>query len=130
MGYKMDMSNESERHELELPDGWRQFTIIECREEQSKAGNDMFIFAFQDSETKQIGDVYAIATEGKRWFLKSILKACGVKASADGVYDWNIEEVLEKEVMGKVVNSEDTFINREGDKVTKMKSKVTEIKAV
>ena len=127
--YRMDMSGESERHELELPNGWREFVISDCREEQSKAGNDMFIFTLTDKETGQMGDLYAIATEGKRWFLKAILKACTVKAAADGVYDWEIEDVLDKVVMGKVVNEEETFINREGDSVTKNKSKVVEIKA-
>lgn len=126
---RMDMSKESERHEFELPEGWREFVISDCREDMSKAGNVMFVFTLIDKETEQAGDVFAIATEGKRWFLKQILTACGVAAGADGVYEWEIEDTLNKTIMGKVVNVPETFINRKGEEITTTKSKITEVKA-
>lgn len=131
MGYKMDMSGESERHAFEeLPDGWREFTIDDCKPATSKAGNEQFIFLFTDKETGQQGDVYAIATQSKRWFLKSILGACEIEASADGVYDWDIEDVIGKEVQGKVENQEDTFIDREGETKTVSRPKIVQVKTI
>lgn len=131
MPYQMDMSGESERHEFDnLPDGWRTFEISDCKEGTSKAGNEQFIFVFTDKETGQQGDVYAIATQGKRWFLKQVLTACGVKAGQDGVYDWDIEDVLGKEVSGKVVNVDDEWIDREGETQTATKPKINQVKAI
>jgi hypothetical protein len=121
------MSKESERHELDLLDGWREFVISDCREETSKAGNDMFIFTIIDKETEQIGDLYAIATQGKRWFLKSLLIAVGL-GGKDGKFKWDIPDVINKVIMGKVINVEDTYINKEGETVTKSKSKVIQVK--
>lgn len=129
--YSHDMSGESERHEFEkLPDGWREFTISDGKESTSKSGNDMFIFVFEDKETRQQGDVYAIATQGKRWFLKQILGACEIEASADGVYDWDIEDVIGKEVQGKIENTTEEWIDREGEKQSALKPKVVQVKAI
>lgn len=129
--FSHDMSDESERHEFEkLPDGWREFTILDCNESTSKSGNEMFIFVFEDKETGQKGDVYAISTQGKRWFLKQILGACEVEASADGVYDWDIEDVIGKEVQGLIKNATEEWIDREGEKQSALKPKVVQVKAI
>ena len=52
MGYRHDMSQETDRKEL-LPEGWREFEILSCEEQVSKQGNDMFKFVFVDVETRQ-----------------------------------------------------------------------------
>ena len=124
-----DMSKEKMRSEFELPEGWREFVISDCKEDMSKAGNVMFVFTLIDKETEQSGDIYAIATPQKRWFLKQMLTACGIAAGADGVYDWEIVDTLNKPIMGKIVNAPETFINRNGEEITKTKSRVTEIRA-
>ena len=123
--YSMDMSRESNK--VLLPEGWRKFKILKCEESVSKKGNEMFIFDLQDALTKKVEQVYAIATQGKRWFLKSLLAACDVPASQDGVYDWDIEDVLNEDIMGKVEHIEEDWINREGKTVTSTKGKITEI---
>ena len=127
MGYKMDMSHEKDKKEL-LPEGWRAFEILECSEETSKAGNLMFKFKILDIETQQEEEIYAIATEGKRWFLKQILLACGI-AEKDGLFDWDIPDVLTKTIMGRVAHQNEEWINREGKTVNSLKHKIVEVKA-
>jgi len=126
MGYKMDMSKESKKKVL-LPEGWRAFKIIGCEEKVSKQGNDMFVFTFLDLETMTQDEIYAIATQGKRWFLKSVLAACGVAAAQDGVYEWDMQDVMNKVISGYVEHEEEEWINRKGESIVSKKSKVTDI---
>ena len=123
--YSHDMSRESNRGLL--PEGWRKFKIVKCEKAVSKAGNEMFIFNLQDAITKKVEQVYAIATQGKRWFLKSLLAACDIPASQDGIYEWDVEDVLDQDIMGKVEHIDERWINREGEKITSTKGKITEI---
>ena len=129
MAYKHNMKNEKPPRQV-LPEGWREFTVSSIQESTSKAGNEMFIVSLSDKETKAAIDVYCIATEGKRWMLKSLLTALGVAAGQDGVYDWDADEVIGKVVLGKVKNEDEEWIDREGEKRTTQKSKIVEFKAV
>jgi len=113
--YKHDMTKESDPA-VQLPAGWAEYIVSNCTEEVSKKGNDMFkvtlMLAVDNSIT---GDVYAIAEQGKRWFLKQLLHACEVPAAADGVYDWDIADVIDKHVMAQGVPKEEKWIDREGN---------------
>lgn len=129
MSPRMDMSKEREFGVM-LPEGWREFEILDCREDTSKGGNDMYVFTVRDVETSQIpDDVYAIATQGKRWFLKQILNACGCQAGKDGVYDFETVNLVGISVMGKVDHVDNEFINREGETVKNKKMKIVQVKA-
>ena len=131
MAYRHDMSQENERHEFEnLPNGWREFIIKDCKESVSKKGNEQFVFLFEDEETSEQGDIYAIAVPKRRWFLKQILFACNIVASEDGIYDWGIPDVLEKRVMGLVVSVQEEWIDRNGDTQTKVRPRINQVKAV
>jgi hypothetical protein len=128
--YEHDMSKEREMGVL-LPEGWRELEIIDCREDVSKGGNEMFVFTVRDVETNQIpDDLYSIATQGKRWFLKNILTACGIEAGKDGVYKWDTSDVIGVNIMGKVEHIPNEYINREGDTVKNMKGKISQVKAI
>ena len=127
MGYSMDMSGETERKGL-LPEGWRRFKITSCKEQVSKSGNDMFVFSFLDCERQQEEEIYAIAVPKKRWFLKSILSACGVEAAEDGVYNWEIQDVLDQYVMGRVEHSQEDWIDRDNKPRTTTKGRIVEVK--
>lgn len=129
MRYSHDMSEEKEKGAL-LPEGWREFEILGCVEHISKKGNEGFKFTFADVETHQEEEVYAIAVKKKRWFLKSILRACDVKASQDGVYDWDIPDVEGRIIRGRVEHQEETWINRNNQEVTTTKHKIVEIKSL
>ena len=111
-----------------LDEGWRVFEIISCEPSVSKGGNEMFIFEFKDEETQYVDKTYAVATQGKRFFLKSILAACGVPAAADGVYDWEIKDVIGKKIQGLVEHEDNEWINRQGDTVTTKQHRIVEIK--
>ncbi len=124
--YNHDMSSESQKKKL-LPEGWREFKIMDGEEQTSKAGNPMFKFIFRDIETQQDEEVYAVAVKGKRWFLKQILVACGIPETQEGVFDWDIDNLLDKDVVGLVSHSQEEWINREGNTVKTTKHKITEV---
>ena len=127
---KHDMSGEKQpvRKRL-LPEGWREFEIISCEPSVSKAGKEMFVFQFQDLETAYVDNIYAISIQGKRWFLKSILTACGIPAGQDGIYDWEIKDVIGKKIQGLIEHEDNTWINREGEEVTTKQHRIVEVKS-
>ena len=84
----------------------------------------MFVIGMKDKETGYVDSIYAVATEGKRWVLKNILSSCGVKAGADGVYDWSSSDIIGKEVVGEVEHEDNTWINREGNEITSKQHKI------
>ena len=127
MSYRDDMSREKERKQP-LPAGWRKFEIAKCMEEISKQGNEMLLITLIDEETHQEEKVYAVRTPGKRWFLKSILTACGIEAGKDGVYEWDISDILDKKVEGLVEHIEESWINREGATIKTTKGKITQVR--
>ncbi len=129
MRYKHNMKNEKPPRQV-LPEGWRELKVVDIQETVSKAGNEMFIVSLSDKETEAVIDIYCIATERKRWMLKSLLTASGVAAGQDGVYDWDADEVIGKVVLGKVKNEDEEWIDREGEKRTTPKSQIMEFKTV
>jgi len=129
MSYEHDMNDEKPPKRL-LDKGWRKFTVKTCTEEQSKAGNDMFIITLLDQETDYIDTIYLISTEGKRWALKNLLAACGVAAAADGVYKWDIADIINKEVSGLIGHEPNEYINRSGDTVKTTQHRIIEFKEI
>lgn len=125
--YKYDMSKEKEKRPL-FPEGWRKFEILDCKEETSKAGNTMFRFTIIDIESEEQDDIYAIAVAGKRWFLKQILTACGVEAGKDGVYEWEIKDVLTETIYGRVVHYDEEWINRENRTIKTKRYRIAEVR--
>lgn len=129
MSYRHDMSGEkAPKRKVCLPKGWRRFKIETVEEAKSKQGNDMFIFTLTDLETLSEHDVYAIATQGKRWFLKNILAACNVEAAQDGVYDWDKEDVIGQLIQGFVEHEPNEWTDRKGQLHTDMQSKIVDVK--
>ena len=113
--YSMDMSQEKEPNRKVLfPKGWREFEIINAKESVSKAGNKQMIFTVEDVETEEYDEIYAIMTEGKRWKLKQILNAVGCEGGQDGVYNWELSDVLGKRFMGLVEHKTNNWIDRDG----------------
>ena len=123
----MDMSGESMPKVL-LPKGWRKFKIESGDEQTSKKGNPMFKFVFIDLETESAHEVYAVSTQGKRWFLKQILTACDVEAGQDGVYEWDLLDVIGMVVLGRVEHEPNEWIDRQGKKRIEMQGKIAEVK--
>jgi len=131
MPYEMGMKDEkAPTRKMLLPEGWRQFKIINVEETKSKAGNLMFVFVCQDKETEYHDTWYAVGEPKKRWLLKQILAACGVDASADGVYKWDIEDVINKDVAGQVIQEDNDWINRDGDTITSKQHKIVDVDTV
>ena len=129
MGYNMNMQDEKKPSiKVLLPEGWRKFKIVGCEEKTSKAGNLMFVITAQDELTGYDDTWYAIAEPKKRWFLKSVLSACGCKAAEDGVYNWEISDILNKWVEGFITHEDNEWINREGETIKTKQHRVSDIK--
>ena len=127
----MNMSNEPKPKVKKLLDkGWRTFLIVAGKESISKAGNPMIIFTIRDKETGYEEEIYPIATEGKRWFLKSILSAVGCKGGEDGFYNWEIDDVINHEFLGLVEHEPNEWINREGKTIYSTQHKITDAKEI
>lgn len=126
--YRHDMSEESKK--VFLPAGWRDFRIVACIEHTSKAGNEGFKFNWFDIALGEEVEIYATAVKKKRWFLKSILSACNVEAAQDGIYEWEISDVLQKVIKGRVEHYEDEWINQDNVKVKTPKWKIAEVRSM
>jgi len=129
MPYNHDMSEEKEpKIKKLLPEGWRKFRIIDCKEKKSKAGNMMFVFTFLDIATQYEDEVYAVAEKGKRWFLKNILAACNAPKDDKGHYKWDIPDVLDKEIDGFIEHEENNYYNRDGEYIEGKQHRITKLK--
>jgi hypothetical protein len=129
--YSHDMSQESEKQNFSLEEGWHKFEISKVENKLSKAGNDMFVIGLALDSNAGIGtEVYMIAEQGKRWFLKQLLKACDCPASEDGVYEWDEDDIIGKTVEGRVENVQEEWIDRKGNARTTEKSKVVEFRKI
>ena len=124
MTYSYDMSQERAPGES-FPEGLNECIIVNCEESISKKNNVMFVITLAlVSDPLITNTVYAVAEPKKRWFLKQLLDACDLEAAKDGVYKWDIKDVLDKKVLAKVKIEEETWIDREGNNRTTSKSKV------
>ena len=129
--YSMDMNNEQRPKIKKLLDaGWRKFKIISGREQISKQRNEMIVLEVEDVKTGYREDWYCVSVKGRRWFLKSILSACGISAGQDGVYEWYMHDIYDKEVAGLVVHEPNEYINRDGNTVKTTQHRVQEVKKV
>lgn len=125
MPYNHNMSKEkAPKQKMLLPAGWRTFVVKDGKETMSKQNNAMIAFDIKDVETKQEEQVYCLVVEGKRWLLKQLLLACGIKELKDGSMKWDIMDLIGKEVSGLVVHEPNKYINRDGVEVTTTQHKI------
>jgi hypothetical protein len=126
--YKMDMSEETEVRGNEVfSEGWYDWEIVNMEEQTSKQGNQMFKIsvALADNPNKGLV-IYAVAEPKKRWFLKNLLNAVGCEGGQDGIYDWDIEDVIGYTVSGRIENSIELWKDRNGKERKSTKSKIVE----
>ena len=129
--YSHDMSDEPKPKVKRLLDeGWRKFSIINGEDKISKSGNTMIVLETEDVLTGYREDWYCVSVPKKRWFLKSILAACGLEAAQDGVYNWDLKDILDKEIAGLVVHEPNKYINRDGIEVETTQHRIQEVKSV
>lgn len=126
--YQHNMNGEKEPNKV-LDPGWYDWEIVKVDPQRSKQGNNMFVISIalaQDPGTGQ--DVYCVAEEGKRWFLKQLLKACEVPTLEDGSFNWSEEDLIGKNIQGRVENNQETWTDRENKERITTKSKVVEFR--
>jgi hypothetical protein len=109
-----------------LQEGARLVRITEMILSTSKAGNEMYITTIEDTKTHKSMQVWLVATPKKRWMLKSLLAACEVPASEDGVYSFETKDIIGKSIIAMIEHVEEEWVNREGETVKTPKAKVTE----
>ena len=128
---KDDMSGETRPNiKKVLPEGWLSVEIESCEPSVSKAGNQMMIVELKEKETSYIEKIYLVAEQGKRWQLKKLLIACGIEAGKDGIYDWNTEDIVGKQIRALNEPEDNTWINRSGDEITTKQNRFTDFDAL
>jgi len=104
----------------------RSVTLV--TEEESGSGKPYFKWELESKIGFIPIDTITTLIKGKRWLLKQLLSACGIKAKEDDPdkkYDFTEENVLKKEVMAFIKhNNENSFIGKEGNKITIPKAEV------
>ena len=126
--YQMDMTQETEPNKV-FEEGWHDWEVVKVEEQTSQAGNQMFKISLALADKPSEGTVvYAVAEQGKRWFLKQLLKACDCAAGEDGVYDWSEEDVEGQTVSGRIENAKEIWVDREGKTRETLKSKIVEFR--
>jgi len=114
-----DMSQEKRPNiKRVLPEGWLKMKIESCEPSISKSGNQMMIIELIEAKTGSVEKIYLVAEQGKRWQLKKLLIACGIEAGKDGVYDWDTQDIIGKEIQALNEPEDNTWINRDGNEIT------------
>lgn len=111
-----------------LQKGWRIFQFKSGKEETSKAGNSMFKMSIEDNETGYTEDIYLVRTPGKRWTLKCVLEAFGIVRNSDGTYNYDIPDLLNKDIAGLVDHEPNEFINRQGETIKTTQHRIVDFK--
>jgi hypothetical protein len=109
-----------------LQEGARLVRITEMIFGTSKNGNEMYTVTIEDTKTHKSMQVWLVATPKKRWMLKSLLSACEIPASQDGVYSFETKDIIGKSIIAMIEHVEEEWVNREGETVKTPKAKVTE----
>ena len=109
-----------------LQEGARLVRITEMILGTSKSGNEMYTTTIEDTKTHKSMQVWLVATPKKRWMLKSLLSACEIPASQDGVYSFETKDIIGKSVIAMIEHVTEPWTNREGVEVMQTKAKVTE----
>jgi hypothetical protein len=109
-----------------LQEGARLVRITEMIFGTSKNGNEMYTVTIEDTKTHKSMQVWLVATPKKRWMLKSLLSACEIPASQDGVYSFETKDIIGKSVIAMIEHVTEPWTNREGVEVMQTKAKVTE----
>jgi len=126
-----DMSQEKRPNiKKVLSEGWLNMTIESCEPSVSKAGNQMMIVELYNKEASYSEKIYLVTEQGKRWMLKKLLTACGIEAGKDGVYNWNTEDIVGKEIQALNEPEDNTWINRDGNEITTKQNRFTDFEAL
>lgn len=121
----MDMSKEKAPREVFLT-GRQRLQILSMEDTTSSKGNRMFVVEFLCIGNGATDTFYLIAEQGKRWLLKSLIEAVGVYQKDDfGIYTFDPEKIVNKEVDGEVVNYDEDWVNPEGNTVKLKKNRIT-----
>jgi hypothetical protein len=123
------MKDEDTKKNLELPDGDYTGTIITCEyTTKSQSGYPYFRWTIEvDKYEGKTIQTITMTIKGKRWLLKQLLDACGIRADdkdPNVKYCFDKEDILNKKVGFRIQNKENTFTGRDGEQRTATRSEV------
>ena len=119
-----DMSSEKEMVDRSLfPEGWRFLRVENVVESKSKVGNNQLVWTVEDMDEKTQDVIYTVAEQGKRWALKNMLFACGVKIEDGEKYTFELAELEGKIIAGLNKHVSNEFINRQGETIKSNQNK-------
>lgn len=126
---RMNMSNERQPRHI-FTEGDHNFEVMNIINKMSKANNEMYVVSLQEINTTQTEEVYMVATEGKRWLLKSFLDACGITPDKDcnNDYVWEESDCIGKLITATFIHEPNEYINRIGETVKTVQHKIIKIK--
>ena len=124
--YEYDMDGEG--RSILMEEGWHYFTINNMVEETSKQGNEMFVVSLYCPINESVDTVYMVTAKGKRWLLKSLLKACGIPRDEKGVYKFESNDLIGLAVEGRNQPEPNEYINREGETIKEMRNRIVDFR--
>jgi len=120
--FEYPMNGEGER--VLLPEGWHLFQVIEMELTTSKQGNEMFKVTLEEPISGAVEEVYCVTTRKKRFMLKQLLAAVGIEGDKDGIYHFDIPDVVGKSVEARNIPEDNVYINRQGDEISEKRNKI------
>jgi hypothetical protein len=101
--------DDSSRGSVHIPQGDYLMECLDVRADQSKAGNDMFVWRFKGLDREATGKTFYLYTplsEQSLWKLKQTVKAVGIYE--DGGFEIDPDAVAGTQVIGVIMDSEYT----------------------
>ena|SRR3990167_5325413 len=136
--YQHDMSEERPPKRL-LSEGWKKFCIMNVKDKNedgsdvvSKSGNTMILVTIEEETTKHQETLYLVSEPKKRWSLKNLLDAVGIKPDKDleNKYVWEPANLVGVEIQGLVVHEPNEYINRSGNTVKETQHRIVEFRHI
>jgi len=103
MKVKTDFTNTEEFPKME--EGKQVLKVFECFTKQSKAGNEMIVFNFENLKKQRVY-LHCVNTDENRWKLKQVLEALTGQKQEKGPVEFDTEDLINLKLMGNVFNEE------------------------
>ena len=119
-----------------LPEeGWKNLEIVEMCEGISQTKNPKYIVYFTSADEPSLQlQIDLTNIPGKRWLLRQLIEATGIepKENEEGkkIYDWEIEDLINKTVSAQIIHDKTPFIDRDGNEKIIPKAKIVEFKKI
>ena len=126
MGYVTELKGEG--GSVLIDAGWNTHLITDIVSETSSKGNPMFVMTIEEPNSGSVDKVYMVDVKGKRFMLKQLLAACGVKEDENGNVEWSEEDIVGQSIECRNVPEENEFTRKDGTTVKELRNKIQGIR--